>query len=100
MNTLIPAKRIEIVIDSLHLPRAIETVEKAGVTSYTITPDAEGRGDRGFRSGEDLVGSDKNSVLLIAVPVENLEKIVVAVRPLLKRYGGLFLVSDAQILPH
>ncbi len=100
MQTLTPVKRVEIVIDFMHLRRLTQSVETAGVRAYTILPDASGRGDRGLRAADDVVSSDKNSLLLIAVSEEQLQPLLDSVRPLLARYGGLCLVSDAGMLPH
>ena len=62
--------------------------------------DATGIGDRGARMGDQLSDVLKNSYVLTACPDEQLQPLVEAIRPLLKRFGGICLVSDAQWIIH
>ena len=95
-----PVKRIEIIIDSLDLRAFLEELEGIGVTSYSIIRDVIGSGDRGERGGDMLNDAMKNAYILIACDAAEVEKITEALRPHLKRYGGICLVSDAQWLIH
>lgn len=93
-------KRIEIVVDALEVPDLIRRLEAAGATGYTVIRDATGKGERGLRDGGELTGVFKNSYVLTACPPEQAEKIVEAVRPILKLRGGVCLVSDALWVIH
>ena len=93
-------KRVEIVTDTLELDRILALLDKAGVSGYTVIRNAEGKGHRGIRSGDDLTSVFQNSYVLTTCSEEQLEKIVAAVRPVLKRIGGVCLVSDALWLIH
>jgi nitrogen regulatory protein PII len=93
-------KRLEIVVDTLHLSRTIDRLRDAGVNGYTVLPNVAGYGDRGNQRADEVSGVCTNAYILLAVPVEQADRIVVAVRSLLQSYGGICLVSDCQWLEH
>jgi nitrogen regulatory protein PII len=93
-------KRVEIVTDTIELDRVLELLEKAGVSGYTVVRNAEGKGHRGVRSGDDVTRVFQNSYVLTACTAEQVEKVVEAIRPVLKRVGGVCLVSDALWVLH
>ncbi len=93
-------KRIEIIIDTLNVTMILEELEAIGITAYSLIRDVAGSGDRGSRAGDLLNDAMKNSYLLIACTPEEAEQVVEALRPKLKRFGGMCLVSDAQWVKH
>ena len=93
-------KRIEIIIDTREMREVCRTLEALGVSGYSVIRDVTGRGDRGVQSGDELTDVFKNSLLLTACPEESVPEIVAAIRPLLRRHGGICLVSDAQWVIH
>lgn len=95
-----PVKRIEIVVDSLELSKVLKLLEKVGVSGYTIIREVTGKGERGIRGGDELTGVFKNSYVLAACSVEQADQVIAAVRPVLKRFGGICLVSDAVWVKH
>lgn len=95
-----PVKRIEVIIDSPHLHSVVKVIEQAGISGYSVIRDVTGVGDRGARSGDELTDVFKNCYVMTACPEEKLSQLVVAIRPLLKQFGGVCLVSDAQWIIH
>lgn len=95
-----PVKRLEIVIDAAHTPALLRTVMEAGARGYTLIRDVQGMGDRGERSGDQLTDVFRNCYVLIACEPDQAERIVQQVRPLLERYGGMCLQSDAAWVKH
>ena len=93
-------KRLEIITDSLEMKHVCSVLEGEGITSYTIVRDVIGRGERGFQSCDELTDVFKNSLLLTTCDADQLQGIVEALRPILKRRGGVCLVSDAQWVIH
>lgn len=93
-----PIKRIEIVIEEIELDNVIEELDRIGVVGYTIVPGAEGRGERGLRY-ESLQGLG-NVLMTIACDEMQATQVIEAIRPILKRYGGVCLVSDAMWVIH
>jgi len=96
-----PCKRIEIVIEQPLSRRMEQQLEELGAPGFTMVPRASGRGDRGFRRGDEPTGTSTNCVFIIACDDEDtVQRIVEGVRPLLSRSGGICLVSDALWLRH
>jgi nitrogen regulatory protein PII len=93
-------KRVEIVTDSLEMKEVIDMIESLGITGYTLIRDVLGKGERGIQSGDELTGVFKNSLLLVACKEGEVSGLVEAIRPMLKKRGGICLVSDAQWVVH
>lgn len=93
-------KRVEIVADSVELPELIKLVEQAGASGYTVIRDVLGKGGRGLRANDTVTEVFKNIYLLVACPPEVATRITERVRPLLKQYGGMCLISDAHYILH
>ena len=93
-------QRIEVVIDSLHVDRVVELLRGAGVAGYTVIRNASGWGDRGARVPDGVSGVFENCVVLCACDVERWEAVAEDLRGLLKRFGGVALVSQAQLMRH
>jgi len=75
-------------------------LDAAGISGYTIIKDATGKGERGTRGGDELSGTFINSYVMTACPREQVAQVFEALRPILKRYGGICLVSDAEWVVH
>jgi nitrogen regulatory protein PII len=93
-------KRVEIVTDSLEIQEVIDVIESIGITGYTLIRDVLGKGERGVQGGDELTGVFKNSLLLVACKDAEVPGLVEAIRPMLKKRGGICLVSDAQWVVH
>ena len=93
-------KRIEIITDALEMRAVIALLEAHGVSGYTVIKDVTGKGERGVQLGDELTDVFKNSYLLTTCPPEQVEEMVEAIRPLLKKRGGVCLISDAQWVMH
>ena len=93
-------KRIEIITDA-HEMREVRTVLDAlGVGGYSIIRDVIGRGERGEQSGDEVTGVFTNALLLTTCDAERLPQLVEAIRPILRRRGGVCLVTDALSVRH
>ena len=93
-------KRIEIITDTLEMREVCRVLDRLAVSGYSVIRDVTGRGERGVQSGDDLTDVFKNSMVVLACPPERLAEIVEAIRPILKRRGGICLVSDAMWVMH
>lgn len=93
-------KRVEIVTDSLEMHEVTDTIDRLGISGYTLVKDVLGKGERGLQSGDELTGVFKNSLLLVACEADKVPALVEAIRPILKKRGGICLVSDAQWVVH
>lgn len=95
-----PVKRIEIVVDAVYLPEVLKLLDAAGVPGYSVIRGVVGKGDRGERAGDELTDVFHNAYILCACPREAVPALVEQIRPVLKAYGGLCLVSEADSLSH
>ncbi len=91
-------KKLDVVIDHLHLNKLTEVLEKEGITGYTIIKDAIGKGERGIMAGDELTDVFKNSYLFTVGEDELIERILPKLEQLLKKYGGICIVSDVKAI--
>jgi len=95
-----PVKRVELVVDALEVPSLLEALADIDINAYTVIRQAHGAGERGTRGGDVFSGVFDNSYVVIACNEEESIEIVETVRPILKRLGGICLVSDAMWVLH
>ena len=93
-------KRLELVIDSVHVDLLLKGLQDVGVDGYTVLRGASGWGDRGARQPDGISGVFENCVVICAVETELIETVVDMAQPILKRYGGVGMVSEAQWVVH
>ncbi|MEM9882204.1 MAG: transcriptional regulator [Planctomycetota bacterium] len=93
-------KRIEVVIDAVHVERVTAVLRDAGAGGFTVLRGAWGEGDRGPRRPDGVSGAFETCVVLCACDPGKVEAITAALRPVLKRCGGVGLVSEAQWVDH
>ena len=94
------AKRVEIICDTVEVKNVVKLLEVIGVSGYTIIRDVVGKGGRGSRRGDDLTDVFKNSMILTVCNPEQIPDVVDAIRPILKRFGGICLISDVHFVIH
>ncbi len=97
---MINVKRIELVVQAIEMPLIQEILKKIDLHSYTYYKHVGGNGERGIR--EDLAFGEKfeNITFIIACPEDKIASFIRLVRPLLKDYGGMCLISDALWVLH
>lgn len=91
-------KRIEIVIDKPHEKEVRKQLKALGVPGFTVFEAVAGYGDRGGRDGGELSDAMVNRYILTTCRHDQLEAMKAAIEPMLHRYGGLCLISDAQLI--
>lgn len=93
-------KRVELVIEAVEKSTVIAALKEIDIHDYTFYKHVGGNGQRGEKG--DLVFGEKfeNVTFVIACPENQLYALVGAIRPLLKSFGGMCLVSDAQWVMH
>ncbi|MEM6458974.1 MAG: transcriptional regulator [Planctomycetota bacterium] len=93
-------KRIEVVVDAVHVERVTAVLRDAGVGGFTVFRGAWGEGDRGPRRPDGVSGAFETCVVLCACDPAKADAVTEALRPILKRYGGVGLVGDARWIDH
>lgn len=87
-------KRIEIISDSVELEKIIRALKKSKVSSYTVVRNVVSEGIKGTTSVADVTAAENDYVLAICLP-EHAKSVVETIRPILNRFGGICLISDA-----
>ena len=93
-------KRVEIITDAAAQTEVIGLLDSVKVTGYTVFPVLSGRGERGERSGDTLTSAFSNLHTLTVCSSEEADRIVELCRPVLKRFGGICLISDCVYVKH
>ena len=96
-----PCKRIEIIVEEAVARKLAVTLKELGAPGDTMIRRASGMGDRGLRRADEPTGSATNCVFIIACDQpDTVTEIVEGVRPILSRFGGVCLLSDAEWVRH
>ncbi len=83
-------KRLEIVLERDHLPRARAVLDEHA-TGYTVIPQVTGFGHHGFRE-DDIV------LLVTVVTRDHVDPILDELMPMLNERSGVALISDVSVL--
>jgi PII-like signaling protein len=95
-----PVKRIDIVVPEHLLREVLELIDRHGPSGYTVSRGLSGKGHRGVQSSDGIVAEFSNAAVLVACEETVAKPLLDELRPLLGRFGGMCLVSDAQWLKH
>jgi nitrogen regulatory protein PII len=90
-------KKIEIIVSDLEFPAVLKILKKNLVKHYTVINNVSGSGEHGY-SGDDLITN--SYIMIICTELEMAEQLSNAMQPLLKKLGGIFIVTDAQWIAH
>ncbi len=93
-------KRVEIICETAGLEEIRRLLERAGVSGFTVFNNVTGQGGRGRREDDELTGVFRNCCVMTACAPEQAARIAERLRPVLRRYSGVCLVSDAMWLHH
>ena len=93
-----PVKRVEIIIDKPHVPEVRRALERIGVPGLTVFEAVSGFGQRGERAGGELTDAQVNHCVLTTCDADQIDRLACAIEPILRRLGGLCLISDAVVI--
>ncbi|MDR4507602.1 MAG: transcriptional regulator [Candidatus Brocadiaceae bacterium] len=91
-------KKVEIVTDSLDVAEVIALLDEIGVSGYTIINNVEGKGGRGLRIGDGLTDMLRNTYIMVVCNDKDVYRIVEAISPIRKKFGGICIVSDVVVI--
>ncbi len=95
-----PVHKVEIIINSLETNEVLDILEKTRVSGYTVIDHTTGKGDRGM-TDSDLGRAFSNTyILTVCTNEKQLEFLTEEVTPLLKKVGGICLVTEAVWINH
>lgn len=97
---MIDVKRIELVVEAIEKEQVIACLKSIKIISFTIYHHVGGSGERGVRD-EGVFGEKfENVTFVIACADNQVTTVIEILRPILKSYGGMCLVSDAKWVKH
>ncbi|PAX47330.1 P-II family nitrogen regulator, partial [Brunnivagina elsteri] len=82
------------------LQQVTNLLDKAGISGYSVIKDVTGSGDRGIVINDLPTEALTNVYILSVCHQEKEEEVVKAITPILKKYGGICIVSDAKWVAH
>jgi len=98
MNGMVDRTKIEILLDAPLARRAIDIVERAGVSGYTLFPASGGAGRGGRWSEDQITQADSKTLILTIAPHDKAQAIVAALEPLLQSHGIIVMTSLVQVV--
>jgi nitrogen regulatory protein PII len=93
-------QRVEIIIDSFHVEDVIKILNQLQVSGYTVIKDTSGKGDRGLSCSDLDCDYSSSYILTVCNEQEQVNTLTHAIKPLLKKVGGICLISDAKWVVH
>jgi len=97
-TSLVPMKRVVIIIRGEDLHLVEELLVKARVSGFTIVPNVSGRGHHGLHEGH-LLFNDMHTLdmLFTVVPEDRVDPILAGLGTLFERHSGVVFVSDVWV---
>ncbi|WP_013324873.1 P-II family nitrogen regulator [Gloeothece verrucosa] len=93
-------KKVEIIISTLEMEEVLDILDTVRVSGYTAIKNTSGKGERGI-SYNDLGATFSNSyIMTVCTNDKQLNDLIDELLPLLKKIGGICLVSDANWVIH
>lgn len=93
-------KKLEIIINQLHVERVIGLFDKHSITGFSLIEDVLGRGKTGFQDGDGLTDSFKNALFIAIVEGDKLEALAPELQDLLDRKGGVCWCTQVDWIHH
>lgn len=98
---LINLKKVEVVIASTFIKQVIERFNKANVKGFTAIEIAKGRGIKsGETIDEGMIPVYKNHYIFVLCDEDQARELINLIDPLIKKAGGLIILSDVQTTNH
>jgi hypothetical protein len=92
-------KKVELIIPtSVARGRLQEVLDNLNIEGYSMIQDVTGKGVNGMIYGDLTVDVNKSTYILIATDEDRIQTITDAFRPIINRYGGMCLVSNAEMI--
>jgi nitrogen regulatory protein PII len=93
-------KKVEIIISSLEIQEVLDILAIANVSGYTVMKNTSGKGDRGIANDDLGMVLSNSYIMTVCTNDKQLNQVIDEVTPILKRVGGVCLVTDANWVLH
>lgn len=95
---MIPAKKVEIIVEALSQTKIIKLLEKLNIQGYTMLKEVTGRGSHGTSDAEEISDIFKNIYVIVVCPEKEAQELLEAMRAFIKKYGGITFISNVSML--
>ncbi|GAB1545185.1 hypothetical protein NUACC21_78610 [Scytonema sp. NUACC21] len=93
-------KRVEIILNSYHIEDALKILDSIMVSGYTVLKNTSGKGDRGISDSDIDYSFSGNYIMTVCTNERQLNNLIEKITPLLKKVGGVCLVTDSKWVSH
>jgi nitrogen regulatory protein PII len=93
-------KKVEIIVSHAYLEKTLMILDEVQVSGYTVIEDTAGKGDRGVSCSGFGCAYSGSYVMTVCTDEEQLNHLIEKVNPILKKVGGVCLVTDAKWVRH
>ncbi len=91
-----PMKKFMTITESSALRMITPLLEEAGFKNYTIIDSVMGRGDRGYRHGDNMHGTGDNVLFICICDAAESQNLANLVTPYVERFGGILWQEDVE----
>ncbi|MGE0009964.1 MAG: DUF190 domain-containing protein [Candidatus Babeliales bacterium] len=95
---LIQQKKVEIIIEVIKTPKITRIIDELGLAGYSVIHGVEGRGSNGTCDAQEVTDVLTNDCVMVICSEDEARQLVHDVQPILKKFGGICFISDAQLL--
>lgn len=96
MNNTLAMKKFEIVVGIEKFDPLMDIIQKCGIRGYTTIKEVGGYGSRGVRDPDDVLLEQENVMVVVACKEDQAQKLLDRLRPVMKDFGGMCLISDCN----
>lgn len=93
-------KKVEIIISTLELDEITDILDSIKVSGYTILKNISGKGDRGDSFNDLGIEFSNSYIMTVCTNEKQLNYLIEELLPLLKKIGGICLITDSQWIIH
>lgn len=93
-------KKVEMIINSLYLEKALAILDSIRVSGYTVIEDTSGKGDRGVSCSDLDCDFSSHYIMTVCTNEQQLNTLLEKFTPLLRKVGGICFVVDAKWISH
>lgn len=94
-----PAKKIEIIIESIQLPKLVRIMNELAMPGYSIIHNVTGHGTHGDHEAEDQLSEVlTNSYITVICSEIQAKQLTKRIKPKLAKWGGICFMSGVEVL--
>lgn len=98
MVAVVPAKRIDILVDGPLVPRIAAAIGDAGISGHTVLPALGGAGRGDAWSVERLTAAESKVTVMAIASADRAQLLIDALAPLLDSHRLLLTITDVGVV--